>query len=460
MKINSGLLLASSQIVTALLGVLTLPLLTFLLEPSEVGRFSLIQSIVAISTMTFALGFEQALFRFYKGSESIVGFSLPILLSCFFSSSLLVLALRYFGEGIEINGLASIFTVALVCLLFSYNRNFNLHFRLKSNSLLFFILSVSQKLVLLISALFIYMNDNLSYVDPIAVFLISGLFCFLLALVLDRDNLLFFRLRISNFNYYEIKKYLTFGFPLFISALLFWLLFTIDKLMIAKLVDMKSLGFYSVIMAFSASGLLLQSIFNTVYLRKLYCLKGKELKSFVEKVFRSYIDVVVLFYHAFIILAYFAFLVMPDAYSAYYYFIPLAVLYSLIYALSDFTSASFSIYNRTHVGMLIMLLQAVFIVVMFSYFLPQYGLTAAFVILPFSFFLSHIARVFFASSLQGFESQKISILYIFLLCMHSVSVLVIKSEAYYLCSSILFFFIYLCYSVSKKQLIKNIKETF
>ncbi|WP_352296964.1 oligosaccharide flippase family protein [Pseudoalteromonas sp. 20-MNA-CIBAN-0454] len=459
MKLNSSLLLASSQILTAVLGVLTLPLLTFFLEPSGVGRFSLIQSIIAISTMTFALGFEQAFFKFYKDSSSIISFSLPILISSIISSSLLVIVLFFFGNGLGFDSIASIFTIALVCLMFSYNRIFNLHFRLKLKSLLFFIMSVSQKIILLISASFIYTNDYLSYADPIIIFLISGFFCFLLALILDSENIVFFKFKLFYIDFQEIKKHLAFGFPLFISALLFWLLFTVDKLMIAKLVDMESLGFYSVIMAFSASGLLLQSIFNTVYLRKLYCLKKDDLKLFVKKVFCCYLDIVVLFYFIFIVIAYFAFLAMPEEYSIYTHFIPLSVLYSLIYALSDFASVSFSIYNRTHIGMIIMSLQVIFIVAMFSYFLPLYGLQSAFFILSFSFLLSHIARVIFASRFEGFESQKASIFYVLILCIHSVSVILISNPVYYLTSSLVSFSIYCWYSVSRRQLIKNIKES-
>ncbi|MFD1879644.1 lipopolysaccharide biosynthesis protein [Vibrio chagasii] len=70
MNLKKILLFAIGPLLTAILGVITLPLLSWFFNQEDIGRLSIFQAIISLSGLFFTLGLDQAYVREYHEQDN------------------------------------------------------------------------------------------------------------------------------------------------------------------------------------------------------------------------------------------------------------------------------------------------------------------------------------------------------------------------------------------------------
>ena len=84
------LAIGSGTVISMLLGLLTTPIITRIVDPNEYGQLSIFQMYTGIALMVLCLGLDQALVRFYYDKDTLsykqallrYCFWIPLLVSC------------------------------------------------------------------------------------------------------------------------------------------------------------------------------------------------------------------------------------------------------------------------------------------------------------------------------------------------------------------------------------------
>ena len=94
------LIIGAGTVINMFLSLLTTPLITRLVDPSEYGQLSIFTMYTSIAVMVLCIGLDQALVRYYYDKDEIeyktgllkLCFVLPMLVSCVCVASVIMLA--------------------------------------------------------------------------------------------------------------------------------------------------------------------------------------------------------------------------------------------------------------------------------------------------------------------------------------------------------------------------------
>ena len=379
----------------ALLGILTVPILTWSFSPDDMGRFSVLQIIMSFSSILFTLGLDQSYVRDYHESSDraallktvllppIVFFLLFVLI---FFNNIEFLAYKFYQIKSSTLAWATVGCILLTILL----RYLSLIIRMQERGLLYSVSQITPKLLLLLFIFMIYMfdwRDNSFYI-LIVIQLFSLLLIFLIFLFfIKKDFILALKSKID-FNLF--KRLLVFGFPLVISGLVFWLMQSLSRIVLLDFSTLTELGIFGVATSVAAGFSILTSIFNTIWVPIIYKLvkDNKGVKQ-VEKI-SKYIALIIA------IIIFFVGLMMPIipkflpvSYSGIEYIILLCIMQPLLYTLSEATSVGILIERKTNYAVLISFLSMIINFLLLIKLVPHYGALGAAisVVISFGFYL-------------------------------------------------------------------------
>lgn len=236
-------------IVGALLGFITVPLITYFISPDEYGRTSMFTLAQGILSMLMYLGLDQAFvreFNEYKDSikKLMVNALIIPLLMVFVLDIIVVFNARYISF-LMFDTREELYAVYFLAIMlpFMIIENFSLlKIRMEEKGLQYSFFSILLKVFLLaltVGFFLVYEKSFRSVVYAMALAeIINGLILFFVALFP-------LKLSIRDIDKALIKKMLSFGLPLVPAALLSWVLTSMDKIMLRTLCDYTELGLYT-----------------------------------------------------------------------------------------------------------------------------------------------------------------------------------------------------------------------
>lgn len=236
-------------IVGALLGFITVPLITYFISPDEYGRTSMFTLAQGILSMLMYLGLDQAFvreFNEYKDSikKLMVNALIIPLLMVFVLDIIVVFNARYISF-LMFDTREELYAVYFLAIMlpFMIIENFSLlKIRMEEEGLQYSFFSILLKVFLLaltVGFFLVYEKSFRSVVYAMALAeIINGLILFFVALFP-------LKLSIRDIDKALIKKMLSFGLPLVPAALLSWVLTSMDKIMLRTLCDYTELGLYT-----------------------------------------------------------------------------------------------------------------------------------------------------------------------------------------------------------------------
>lgn len=341
----------------ALLGLVTLPIITWFFSQEDVGKMAMLQVLIGFSTLLFSLGLDQAYVReFHEVNDK------PALLKRSVLPGLVLLVitlatLLFWGGSLaswlfEIPEwhLSLLITIALLATFIS--RFLSLVLRMNERGLAFSLSQVLPKLLLLgIIGTYVLTGvdktlTNLILANTSAFVLVCAVFVF-------NTRHEWMACITSELDVRRLKSMLRFGLPLILGGVAFWGLTAIDKIFLRTLASFEELGIYSVSVSFAAAATILQSVFSTVWAPTVYkwASQGEGLEN-VHKVNRYILGLVVIAFSLAGLFSWIITFVLPPEYATVQWIVVSCLGYPLLYTLSETTVVGIGISRRSGFSML------------------------------------------------------------------------------------------------------------
>lgn len=267
-------IIGAGTIVNMIIGLLTTPLITRIVDPVEYGKLSIFTMYSNIAVMVLCLGLDQALVRYYFDEKTdnykrkllqkcVV---LPVIISIIFSILFVFLVatdILVFEFSTFIAILLCIYTIIQIIYRFSL-----LLVRLEYNSKLFSCLNVVSKIsyVSLAMTILLFTNTN-SLLALITATILSSFICMVASIIVQANLWNFFKrnkeenLPIDK----KLKQLIKYSYPFIISMGITTLFQAIDKISLNIYCTYHEIGIYSSTMSLVHIFALVQSTFNTVW---------------------------------------------------------------------------------------------------------------------------------------------------------------------------------------------------
>ena len=394
---------AVGPIGSGLIGLITLPMITWFYSVEDVGRISMLQVCTSFFVLLFCLGLDQAYVREYH--ESI---NKPQLLKVVLLPSLIisitVLSIVYLYDSLIVSqwlyGIASPYLsiISMSCFLVALvARYLSLILRMQEKALAFSMSQLLSKILFLIFVLCVvylgFATDSYSLITANALSLFAAFVVYLWNT--KRDWLPFFK---EKFDWQQFKISLAFGLPLVIGGLASWGLNVMDRIFLRNMSTYAELGVYSVAMSIAGVAALFSGIFNTIWAPMVFKwlsegnLDYKTIDDISEYVLAAIYFLVVLSGLFSWIIPIF----LPQSYAEIQFIITACLLGPLLYTLSETTAVGIAIARKTKSAMLASI-GAMLINLVGNYILvPEYGTKGAAAATAIAFWSFFILRTEFS----------------------------------------------------------------
>lgn len=258
----------------ALLSFISLPILTWIFSPEDIGKFEILRLVCSFSVLVFSLGLDQAYVREYHETPSksrlLKVAILPptlIMLSC----AIVLYAFKdYFTYALYESNNINLFVITIIAVFVSvFTRFLSLVFRMGENGLLYSISMALPRLLTLVGLLFfLYSEKSWSFEDLSWLHVISLLLVLMWMVVAFRSEL--FSNWKGTLDKELIKSMTSYGLPLMLSSFAYWGLTAMDRVFLNTYSTLEEVGIYSVAARFAAGAAIFQQVFSTVWAPIIY----------------------------------------------------------------------------------------------------------------------------------------------------------------------------------------------
>lgn len=383
MRPKQMLLLACGPIGAALLGVITLPLLSWWYSPEALGQLSMLQTVLSFAVVLLSLGLDQALMREYHEHPQTKQLLWVTLLPGLIILSLIALiSLTLFPTALA-QALFALPSTALsvgVLLLILSNyllRYLNVMQRLREQSALFALSQVSPKAFLLLGfAIALLLN---SAHDFYSLFTIqAAALCLSFALFAALSQSVWRGLWAQKLDTALLKKTLAYSLPLMFGGLAFWALGSLDRVMLRSHASLTELGIYAVAGSFAAATALLSNIFNTLWAPTVFkWVAAGEHQQQLSKITAQVLAVVMLLACLMALAVPIVPFFLPAAYHNIAVLILLCSLPALFYVLAELMGVGIAISRKTLLALASAVAAFGLALLLYWLWIPQYGAMGA-----------------------------------------------------------------------------------
>lgn len=385
----------------ALLGLITLPVITWFFTQEDVGRLSMLQVVMGFSILLFSLGLDQSYVReFHEVNDrqkllKLATYPGVLLLSAS------VLLLMIFGVslsdwvfGVDNITLSILVIITLLCSFLS--RFLSLILRMQERGLAYSMSQLLPKLLLLLTiGAYVLFGADKTLLNLIAAYTATIVFvCVVYGWNTRRE---WYPAIYAEFDIVQLRNMLAFGLPLILGGLAFWGLTAVDKIFLRTLTNFDELAIYSVAVSFAAAATILKSVFSTVWAPIVYKWASEgEVIDKVEKVMNYVLAIVVFVFCLTGLLSWVITYFLPSNYSEVQWIVVSCIGFPLLYLLSETTVVGIGITRRSSYSMFAAGL-ALFVNLVGNWILiPAFGAKGAAASTCFSFWVFFILRTEFS----------------------------------------------------------------
>ena len=403
MNLKKILSFAIGPIGSAALGFLTLPIITWLYSPEDVGRISMLNIAISFCVLLFSLGLDQSYVREYHESsskgillKSAITPGLFLLLSIclilfFINPSMLSLLL--FDDD---NYVLSLLTILILVACF-ISRFLSLILRMKEKGLAYSLSQLLPKLmIILVIGIYYFFADEYSFMQLIIANAFGFVFVLIIMATNTKDDWL--EAISSSLSIEKIKIMLRFGYPLILGGLAFWGVTAADRMFLRVMSNFEQLAIFSVAVSFASAATIIQSVFSTIWSPIVYKVLNTDdgALELVNKASRYMLVAVVCIFCICGLLSWIVDYFLPSNYGGVKFILVACLGYPLLYTLSETTVIGISISKKTSYSMLASLLAFVVNLVGNFLLVPKFGAAGAAVSTCVTFWFFFILRTEFS----------------------------------------------------------------
>lgn len=257
-----------SSIINILISVLTTPIITRIVNPSDLGKINIFTSYVGIFASFFYFGLNDALYRFFysykkeNGKRSLLKFCFLVPLYISLIASIIAIVLFKLNV-IEVEYSLIIFVLLCINVIVTIWNSFSnemLHNTQQSKK--YSLAMLSQKIVYSVSVIVFVLMFNKNHL--LILVLATTISTFISSLIGTLTTKEYWRFREVDFpsNKKEIMRY---SLPIYIYFILFSIYDVLDKLLVEKFCSEYEVGIYSSAFALVGIFAIVQNAFNLVW---------------------------------------------------------------------------------------------------------------------------------------------------------------------------------------------------
>lgn len=406
---------------TSLISAITVPFLAWFYSPDALGRFSFFLLTVNFAVQIGALGLDQGYVREYHVAEN----KPQLLLQSVFPSALLFVLLLFALTGFSLfDNFAGLIvsepvgvlgTLIFLAYAFSVAHRFaTVSYRVRSLGFLFCITLVSVKLVFLFCAyiahLFQWQESFSLYGSYLASLVVpTAMLGFVWALRSLKTSVIGFKcLRPLYLINWGLLKY---SLPLLFGALAFWGVKFSGHIGLRFFESFEELAFYSVGISIAAGLGLFSSIFNTMWFPFLF---KADAAGQSDRALRLGLSCTLgfLFFGVGVsgVAASIVVKLLPEAFGEVEFFLPILVLSSLLYTLSEVSGSGIALSKKTAYGFYAGLCASLFAISASLLLCDKFGAVGAAASYGIGYFVFFVCRTEFGRRLRS--NQSVFITYI------------------------------------------------
>jgi O-antigen/teichoic acid export membrane protein len=385
----------------ALLGFITLPIITWYFSQEDIGRLAMLNVVISFSTLLFSLGLDQAYVReFHESKNKPALFKMTLLPGLLLLSITLggVLSLdnviSYWLFELESKFLSLL--VAVVLLSTFIGRFLSLILRMNEQGVAYSMSQILPKLLLIaVIGSYVVFSASKNITNLVLANVAATLFVCIIYGWNTRAE--WFAGLKEKIDYTYLKSLLSFGIPLIFGGLAFWGLTATDKILLKELSSFEQLGLYSVAVSFAAAASIFQSIFTTVWAPTVYkwAAAGEGLEK-IYKVNRYVLLAVIILFCLAGLFSWVVVLILPSNYNAVQWILISCLGLPLLYTLSETTVVGIGITKRSGFAMLGAILAFIVNLLGNWWLIPIFGAAGAAASTCISFWVFLILRTEFA----------------------------------------------------------------
>lgn len=356
--ISHFLAIGSGTIISMLLGLLSTPVITRIVDPDEYGQLSIFQMYTSIALMILCLGLDQALVRFFYNEDkleykqTLLRFCFGIPISVTIVVALIVIILATFKIVIFEFTPAIMVLLAINVIVAVANRIAILVLRITYESKKFAVCNILTKLFYIVTAIGLCKGIKSHYFMMLAIAtIISTLIPTLYAIIESRE---IWRLKTSYplNNKSEILRY---GIPLILSMGITTVFQAIDKISLNHYCSYADVGIYSSAMTLVNIFAIIQSTFNSLWgpMQVEHYVKHPEDTGYIQKANRM-ITIIMFFMGISLILIkdVFAFL-LGEKFRMAGSIMPFLIFNPIMFTISETTCSGIGISKKSYLNIIV-----------------------------------------------------------------------------------------------------------
>jgi len=341
----------------ALLGFITLPILTWFFSQEDIGRLAMLNVVTGLSVLLFSLGLDQAYVREFHESENqpallkvtiFPGFMFLIaVLTTLLSIDNIISNSLFAIDSFELSLLAAL---AIFCTFVS--RFLSLILRMNEQGVAYSMSQLLPKLLMILIILsYVILNVSKSFTNLVIANVSAITFVSIVYAWNTRNEWLLSLSQSIDLNY--LRELLKFGMPLILGGLAFWGLTATDKILLKELSNYQQLAIYSVSVSFAAAATIFQSVFSTIWAPTVYkWAANNENLDKIQAVNRYVLLAVIILFCLAGLFSWVVALILPSNYNAVQWILIACLGYPLFYTLSETTVVGIGVTRRSGFAML------------------------------------------------------------------------------------------------------------
>lgn len=284
-------IIGGGTVINMLLGLLTEPIITRLVDPVDNGRYSIFTMYSSIAVMVLCIGLDQALVRYYYEKDT-QDYKRALLSKCIFIPMICCLAISGIVMVLSLSGIVKfkfdplIMGILCVFTLFQLLYRFSLLLvRLEYKSKLYSLLNIIHKLMYLAAVFPLIFLFKHNHVMALVISTTVASFVCLFTSVAANRKLWRLSKKGSDSCETSQKELMRYGYPYILSMGLATLFAAIDKFSLDIFRTDREVGVYSSAMTLVNVFAIIQTTFNTLWqpMSVEHYTKDKEDKSFYQQ---------------------------------------------------------------------------------------------------------------------------------------------------------------------------------
>lgn len=386
----------------AVAGIVTVPVLTWLVPPEDIGRFNIYQLVIVFGVLFLSLGLDQTFARYYNEgvdkNQLLKDCFLPGMV--FFLMLMIPVVLLYepisdllYGESNFLYVILTAFSVFAMYLL----RIASVILRMDGRGYLYSFNQVLPKALLCIFLLICFFV--VGYSDFYIVILLS--FVSLLFVIPQFVYVIINYVRVNRGGGGApvLSRHLySFGLPLLLSSLIYWAVTAMGSVMLKKMVGLDEVGLYAVAINFAGVAVVVQNILSVVWVPIIYkWVSTNEDLSRIDGVLSFVLFFVILLTSLLGIFSSVIDFLLPTDYAAVKFMVICAVLQPFFYALSEVSGIGISVVKKTYLNVIGNLVVLIVSFIGASCLIPLYGAAGAIMSNAVAFFVFLVFRTEFSA---------------------------------------------------------------